>query len=163
MWIDREESTPIRASLPLPPRASDGIPQVPPPLSVLTLAFARGEARLDRMPDPSAAAPLEWLRHYRDLFWLIQGTFGAADRGDEGPCQLLERGYYRLQVVATAPRVTPLVARRAVAIAQALEELLLLEGEERPDVILPVDRDDAGPDAPAFRRLEVRLIRSVLE
>jgi hypothetical protein len=132
-----------------------------PELARLSVAFARGEDRLDLSPDPSSAAPIDWLRHYRDLFWAAQGSCDAAARTDEGPCRQVERGDYRLQVVATAPRATQLVARRAAQVARALEELLLLEEEERPDVLLPVDRGAEQIDAPPYRRVEVRLVQAI--
>jgi hypothetical protein len=46
-------------------------------------------------------------------------------------------------------------------VARALEELLLLEEEERPDVILPVDRGFELIDEPHYRRIEVRLVQAI--
>lgn len=162
MLPQREIATPVRSRLGLPAPSPDGVPEVPPELACLTVMFARGSSDPTQAPDRASATPSEWLRHYRDLLWVIDGGFTAAGRADEGPWALLERGYYRLEVVATAIYATELVAQRVAEVAREIERLLVLEGDDRPDLVVPVPVR-FGEDARVDRRIELRLVKARIE
>ena len=61
--------------------------------------------------------------------------------------RLLIRGYYRLEIVGDD-------VRRVAVVSDELERLLLLRGEDRPDVVITKGRAS---------RVEVRLIRAMIE
>jgi hypothetical protein len=116
--------------------SADGIPEVPPELECLSIQFANDSIDLARAIDHCAATPAEWLRHYRDLFWASAHAW-----------RLLIRGYYRLEIEGGD-------VERVGVVANELERLLLLRGEDRPDVVITAGRAS---------RVDVRLVRATIE